>query len=131
MRRLMGALAAALVLLAGCRGDAVPKTAPVKGKVVFATGAPLTGGVVQLEPSAVTETVSVTGTIGADGSFSLKTYRNKQQADGAPPGEYKVTIIRLITDGNKPPDPVTLPKPITIPAGGNSDLTLTLPENVR
>jgi hypothetical protein len=129
MRRVLTLAAlSGLLLLLGCKGgNPMPATVPVKGKVVDAKGGPVTGGKVQFEPKQGLANAMVVSEIGPDGSFSLKTFRTKDQADGAPPGDYVVVVSRKIVDGNNPPPPVTLPGVVTVPAAGNSDLTLKLP----
>jgi hypothetical protein len=61
---------------------------PVKGKVVFPDGAPLTAGTVEFRP--VTDALlAPRGEIKVDGSFRASTYA---EGDGAPPGTYRVVI---------------------------------------
>jgi hypothetical protein len=118
MRLLM--LVTGALLLAGCGSkDGLPKTYPVKGKVLDAQGAPLKGGTAMFQSKTDT-TLTVSGTISeTDGSFEVKTIRNKQQVAGAPEGEYEVTISLplaggpsdgTIGRGHAAPPPVTLPK---------------------
>jgi len=75
--------------LGGCGGPG-PYTGtlyPVKGQVLLADGKPLTGGFVQFIPKQ--GGLPATGSIGPDGTFSLKSLKNRE---GAAPGEYKVRI---------------------------------------
>lgn len=83
-------LAAALVaaLIAGCGGGAKGNT--VRGKVTY-KGAPVEGASVIFHPKGqagpgVVRPAAVTA---ADGTFTLKTAGE----EGAPPGEYDVTIM--------------------------------------
>jgi hypothetical protein len=106
------ALLAGLLLLAGCGGggkkDDLPATHPVKGRVVDAKGNPLKGGTVQFD-SGKGEDLSVMGVINSDGTFSVKTFRDKAERDGAPEGDYQVTVMFLLGDSNAPPAPYTMP----------------------
>ena len=72
--------------------------APVAGAVVF-DGQPTPGALVVFHPVQGTQsqTPPARGTVRDDGTFDLTTY---EANDGAPPGEYKVTIEwrRLIND---------------------------------
>jgi len=77
--------------LAGCHNaDSLPSLTvyEVKGKVLLADGKPLNSGWVYFVPKGDL-TITPSGTIGPDGSFSLVTGGS---GDGAPPGEYKVRI---------------------------------------
>jgi hypothetical protein len=80
--------ALSLLALAGCGGPHpyAGSLYPVKGRVLLADGAPLTGGAVQFIPTR--GGLPASGKIAADGTFSLKS----KSRDGAAPGEYKVRI---------------------------------------
>lgn len=84
-----------LGVLVGC-GSAkplpAPTTVPVSGKILLASGSPLTGGRVMFKPKdpAMQE---ATSDVGPDGSFALTTFTNK---DGALPGEY-VVVVELVS----------------------------------
>jgi hypothetical protein len=85
-------LGLALLLVPACRErryDPVPLY-PVRGKVLF-NGQPAPGAEVRFHPVTPSEKgiFSPAGRVEADGSFALTTYENK---DGAPPGEYTVTV---------------------------------------
>jgi hypothetical protein len=105
------ALAVGVSLLIGCGGSkktgGLPATYPVKGKVVDTKGNPLKGGSVQFDPGKAAD-MSVVGAIGPDGTYTVKTFRDKLEADGAPEGDYEVTVTFLLGDSNAPPAPVTL-----------------------
>ena len=94
--------AGALVTLAsGCGGHKGPRLYPVKGvvringepakgvNVMFTPVAPPEGGATPLSPAAVT---------GEDGSFRLMSFK---PGDGAPAGEYRVTVIYPMHRYNK------------------------------
>jgi hypothetical protein len=53
--------------------------------------------------------LTVAGPIANDGSFTLKSFRDRQEQEGVPEGEYKA-IISLPPKGNEAPDPVILTK---------------------
>ena len=79
------------IALSGCGagGSLTSATAyPVKGKVLLASGKPLTAGKVIFLPKSGSGMASI-GEIGADGTFSLRT---ADGSEGAPAGEYIVTI---------------------------------------
>jgi hypothetical protein len=106
-------LALVLALLVGCTGDKkkddLPSTHPVKGSVLDTKGNPLKGGSVQFE-SGKPGDATVVGNISPDGTFVIKTFRDKSEREGAPEGEYQVTIQFPLGEGNAgaPPPPVTL-----------------------
>ena len=81
--------------LAGCGSKQ-----PVRGKLVFDSGEPVS----QLDGFDVTFTseklgVSARGTIQSDGTFQLGTDKDK---DGAPPGEYIVTLTQPHREPDRP-----------------------------
>jgi hypothetical protein len=80
------ALAFVLAATAGCGSG---NTSPVRGKVVFKDGTPLTGGLVVFRPVDQKVQVTARGDIHPDGTFVLGTY---QEADGAIPGKYQAAI---------------------------------------
>ena len=86
MARFIGlsALLASVLCLAGC-GPSVGATYKVTGTVKFSDGTPLTKGTVLF----TSDKHSATGPIQEDGTYSLTTLK---PGDGAPPGDYKVTL---------------------------------------
>jgi hypothetical protein len=117
------ALFAGSTLLVGCsdsgKSGGLPATYPVTGKVVDANGNPLKGGTVQFDAGKGAD-LSVLGVIGADGTYTVKTFRDKQEADGAPEGEYQVTVTFLLGGTNAPPAPVTLTSRFKVEARDNT-----------
>src|SRR5260221_512383 len=115
------ALVAGALLFAGCaRKDGLPKTYAVKGKVLDATGNPLTGGQVQFQ-SPTDTTMTLVGNIAGDGSFSPRTIKERKEPPAAPGGEYQVTIPLPLPPGERaPPPPATLSAPYKVEAKDNT-----------
>jgi len=80
----------ALSLVLGCSsgGSSFPKTYPASGTVTV-NGKPVNGATVNFFP--VDGKGSSVGTTDASGKYTLTTYRSN---DGAPPGQYKVSIVK-------------------------------------
>jgi len=93
------------LLLAAAAGCGSGNTYPVRGKVVFKDGTPLTGGLVLFRPVDERLQVSSRGDIQQNGTFILETYK---EGDGAVPGKYQVKI-------KPPPRPKIREKPIGKP----------------
>jgi hypothetical protein len=91
---IVGLIVAACSGLSGCgNSDSLPVLAVhnVKGKVLLASGKPLSGGWIYFVPKAGHLPVTPSGAIGPDGAFSLVTGGS---GEGAPPGDYKVRLRR-------------------------------------
>jgi hypothetical protein len=86
----LGALVLA-VLSAGCSGGRKPLF-PASGQVLYQGKEPALGAFVVFHPvgAATEEALRPYGYVQKDGSFSLTTYKKD---DGAPEGEYGVTIV--------------------------------------
>jgi hypothetical protein len=86
-------LVVAAFAVAGIVGCGGLKTYPVKGKVVFKGGRPVTsGGRIEFQSTADPQ-VKATGWIELkDGSFSLTTYKDGKQIDGAVEGPHRVVV---------------------------------------
>jgi hypothetical protein len=86
---LVVALAGALLACCGC--SAGSRTYPVRGKVLY-MGQPAVGAKVVFHPkyNSDPQAIRPTGTVAQDGSFTLTSRR---QNDGAPAGDYAVTVI--------------------------------------
>lgn len=83
-------------LTIGC-SEKYPRLAvvPVTGTVLF-KGKPPVGAQILLVPvnDASPEGVKPRGVVGPDGTFTLATYPNAEgKPDGAPPGEYLVSLV--------------------------------------
>ncbi len=99
--RVLPAVVALVILAPGCGGNKGPRLYPVKGTVringepakdvniVFTPLAPPEAGATPLSPAAVT---------GEDGSFRLMSFK---PGDGAPAGDYQVTVIFPMNRFNK------------------------------
>jgi hypothetical protein len=89
----LAVLALSLSVAAGCgsTGEDRKPVFPVKGKVTVA-GKPAERAQVVFHPlaDAGPNTPRPTGTVGPDGIFTMSTYT---EGDGAPAGEYAVTIV--------------------------------------
>jgi hypothetical protein len=83
---------AVLLVLAGAWATQAPADRfpvyPVTGKVIVEGDFPA-GATVVLHPVDSSRTIRPRGVVGVDGTFSVTTYL---PADGAPAGEYKVTV---------------------------------------
>jgi hypothetical protein len=125
-------LGLAALLLAGCAGgNKLPKTYAVSGKVQFADGTPLAGGLVQFKPEGHDE-LTTSGVTKEDGSFTLSTTLDNQQADGAIAGPHKVTILPPLGQDQRapkglPPQPIQLGETFTVKPDGPNTFTLTVP----
>ena len=91
--RLIPQMTATLMMLLCCACGSKVKLHPASGQV-FVAGKPAEGAIVvlhSLDPSTATA-FKPAGKVDADGIFTLSTRR---QGDGAPAGEYIVTIVWL------------------------------------
>ncbi|HKI37563.1 MAG TPA: hypothetical protein VKA46_37250 [Gemmataceae bacterium] len=132
--RVATAALAGLLLAAGCTGSGkpLPTTYPVSGKVLYADGTPMTGGLVQFKPEGNPD-VTTTGAIQQDGSFTLNSTVEKQQVEGAIEGPHTVTILPPLGEDQRAarggaPLPVQLRETITVKADGPNNFTLTVPK---
>jgi hypothetical protein len=86
----LGAIVATL-MLAACSGRG-PKLHPVRGKVLY-LDQPAEGAIVVFQPvNSGPDSPTPSGTVGADGSFTLSTYPH---GTGAPAGDYVVLVTWL------------------------------------
>jgi hypothetical protein len=97
------AVAVALVLLgaAGCGS----RLCPVRGKVTYPDGTPLTEGMVVFESAGEGKAVTARGEIQPDGTYELGTYK---PGDGVRPGKYRV-LVAPKTDPNAVDRPAKAP----------------------
>lgn len=139
-------LAVAVVCCAGC-GSSNPRTYPASGTVSFGSK-PATGVVVTLIPVDAQKlplTSYPRGEVGTDGRFTLTTFAS---GDGAPAGDYKLTLrwpaelagkSKSLAEAqgeggdtdklkSKYTDPKTSPWSVTIRPGDNTLEPITIPE---
>ena len=111
------------IVLAGC-GKRGPTYVPVTGTVKFSDGSVPKGKIasINFQPVAGTaDTKAASGSITADGSFTLTTV---QPSDGARPGEYVATVT---VKDNYPVGKSLVAERFTNP--GNSPLKATVSED--
>jgi hypothetical protein len=83
-----------LIATSGCGGSSKPATVPATGKVTFKKTKPAAGAMVVFHPVSPDMEKLIGGKptarkVNDDGTFTLTTY---EDGDGAPEGEYGVTI---------------------------------------
>ena len=105
----------------GCAaGEELPRTYYVTGTAYDADGKPLTEGLVHFQ-HASDSTFTVSGSIGPNGSFTLKTLKGKSMLEGAPEGEYQVTIIPGVPKGQHGAAPaIVFPQTFRVEAKENT-----------
>jgi hypothetical protein len=113
-----------VAVLAGC-GDGRVHVHPVQGQVLF-EGKPAPHAHVVLHPvHANDKTPPPQAKVGADGSFSVGTY---QAGDGAPAGEYVVTVQWLLTSAQNPDAPASNRLPVRYSQASTSGLRVQVRE---
>lgn len=87
----------ALAVAVGCNTAPDLPTVPVTGTITM-NGEPVAGAqVVFLQKPGTMEGKPASGVTDDEGKFTLKTYLNpKQSPEGALPGEYDVTVTRIV-----------------------------------
>ena len=102
-----GIVAIALVCVSCTKAPDRPKVTKVSGQV-FVENKPAKGALITLVPMQAPEEVAKSwkfgyprATVGADGKFQVSTY---ELGDGAPPGEYRLTIIWPVMEMVEGPD---------------------------
>jgi hypothetical protein len=113
----------AIPLLAGC-GEVkleVPQTYPARGTLLDRAGKPMAEAHVRLSPaSGADNQLIISGVSDTDGAFTLQTQHMNDAArkgvrEGAPAGDYRVTIIpNSQYDQLKGPPPVATWRPQTV-----------------
>jgi hypothetical protein len=128
-----------LLLVSGCAKEEMPKTYPVKGKVVLKNGKPLTGGFITFT-SVTNPELRGYGEIAKDGTFTLDTIAltsraRSERLAGAVEGEFHVNIRpagSIPDDGTGGPafgggkQAFTLKKTYKIEAKENNDITVVV-----
>jgi hypothetical protein len=110
------------VFVAGCgpkfNTTPPPNVHPVKGKVLLASGQPVSGGIITFHPKTRLG-AEASGEIGPDGSFKLTTIVKN---DGALSGSYTVSLNPYFKDGRSTKVPANQ-VPTRFQAPETSDLT--------
>jgi hypothetical protein len=123
---ILAPLALSALLLASCSRDSSRKpTYPVTGKVVLPGGKAPEHATVVLHPvdESDPEPVKPRGKVAKDGTFTLTTYESQ---DGAPAGEYRVTVELWLASGRGDEGPTSrLPAKYARPE--TSGITATIP----
>lgn len=111
-----------LFALVGC-GQKGPVLYPVTGKITGSDGKPLERATVVFHPVGTVgpNAVKPRGTVGADGTFTLTSHTS---GDGAPAGEYRVTVE--LWSAGKGDDPPTNRLPAKFANPDSSGLTATV-----
>jgi hypothetical protein len=94
-RGLLAAIALAAGFAAGCGNNGQKPTYPVQGQLLYKGTEPAVGAMVVFNPIPADPSptaIKPLGEVKEDGSFALTTYKAD---DGAPAGEYDVTVIWL------------------------------------
>jgi hypothetical protein len=123
---LLGTVAACVLAgLSGC-GPSLPKTYPVKGRVVREGGKPFSGGTITFQ-MLTDETQVADGEIQNDGTFRLTTKMHGLDKPGAPEGEYNVMVedpaLNVAPDGQMQIKPILVPRKYKVEPKEN-DLTI-------
>jgi FtsP/CotA-like multicopper oxidase with cupredoxin domain len=115
----------------GC-GDSdedLPTTHRVTGTVVAADGQPISGGLIEFR-TTIGESLSATGRIQPDGSFSLTTMVGNGKLPGAVAGPHQVTVMPPLPDSDDVQpvaEPITLPDTFEVKPDDTNDFTVDLP----
>jgi hypothetical protein len=114
------------VCVAGCQGGnerPEPKTYPVRGKVVYKDGTPVTPGRVEVQ---TTEDVYHTtiGLLESNGSFSLYTLSNNKRYEGAQAGTHQAFVTVVDPRSN---EEIRVPAgKCTVQPSNDNDITLRI-----
>lgn len=84
-------------LVSGCERQTGPKVCLVRGQV-FLDGAPLASATVGFSPVDASVGLPATGCTDATGAFLLTTVQGGRRNGGAVPGDYVVTIDKVIVE---------------------------------
>jgi len=98
----LGSVLFASLLAGGCGGAGLPHTHPAAGTVFYQDGQPVRGGLIRFA-APDDPALQIVGTIERDGTFRLQTFRGKVSADGAPEGEYDVSVQPAVMMPVAPP----------------------------
>jgi hypothetical protein len=89
-----------LVGLAGCAKDSADGVYPVRGKILY-NGRPVANAQVTFHPvnDATPKGVRPVGKVDKQGQFALTSFKD---GDGAPAGEYRVTVVWYLARQTRP-----------------------------
>jgi hypothetical protein len=124
-----GVLLILALFAAGCGSgrSSLPPLYKVTGLVTARGGQSLAGGLIQFASSDTS--LSVSGDLAEDGSFSLHTFKGSEKGSGAPGGEYRVTIVLPIPADQRALPAINLPKPLRVEAKDNHfPIEVTVPK---
>jgi hypothetical protein len=120
----------AAVAIIGCSNapprDA-PTTYPVTGVVLQGDGSPFAGGTLEFRPKN-SSNVNTIGDIDETGHFALRTLLADGKVDGAPEGDYQVTITPLSQSQDQQMQSYVLKKTVKIRPGEKNELVLKIGE---
>ena len=115
----------AIAVVSGCDRSGLPKTHPVKGKVVFKRdGSPVKGGTIEMKTTS-DPTLQAISDIRPDGTFTLVAYKDGREKPGAVEGEYQVFVELDQQDEERRLVRVAVPGTITLKPGGG-DVTIEI-----
>ncbi len=83
---------------AGCG----PGLQPVRGKVTYEDGSPVTKGIVVFESTDEKHALTARGDLASDGAYCLGTHK---PSDGVRPGKYRVLVAPRIENPDQPEQP--------------------------
>lgn len=106
MMRIPQLIALTLMLLTAVGCNQNPTTYPVRGRVVYPDGKPVTGGTLEFETIGQKPTVTATAEIATDGQFTMGTY---SADDGALPGKHRAAVIADFEIGTQEERPGIVP----------------------
>ncbi len=112
-------------IIAGChsRDSDLPPQYPVSGLVTL-DGKPLAGAGIMFLPRGETRGTGAFAMTGADGKFSLKT---DYGGDGAPEGEFSVTVSKVVNRDGTP----YVPNPDAAEAGERETLPVIYHDSLK
>src|SRR5262245_50413981 len=105
-KRVASGLALAAAMLATGCGDGHIPTYPVKGKLTYQDGSPVSAAVITFQPTdppAGSKPLPARGVVQDDGTFELTTFTT---GDGAVAGHHRVTVMEpysTLEPGARPP----------------------------
>jgi hypothetical protein len=132
-RRVRRSFVAVLLILApaaaGCGSgrSSLPPLYKVTGIVTAKGGQSLAGGGIQFAP-VNDPSFTVSGDLADDGSFSVRTFKGNENGNGAPEGEYRVTIQFPIPADQRALPAIVLPRTYKVEARDNHfPIEVTMP----